>query len=293
MIILRLMGGLGNQMFQYAFGRALALRTKSELKLDLSFLNNKENVTHTFRDYELSVFGLSSSIADPSEMKPYEKWKYGIKGKFRNIFPVFFPNKILQERSFRFDLDAYSFKGNGLAIGYWQSEKYFLDHAVQIRQDFIFKENLSEQNEKLIEKIKSVRSFSMHVRRGDMVHLASAASFHGTCSPHYYHAAVELIRERLGDIELFIFSDDPEYVKETFQFDLPTTIISHNTGKKSFEDMRLMSACKHHIIANSSFSWWGAWLNPDPDKIVIAPKQFFVKPDIDTTDIIPESWLRI
>ena len=147
-------------------------------------------------------------------------------------------------------------------------------------------------NKTLAEKIKSCDSVSIHVRRGDYTNPAVLA-FHGSCTPEYYYQAIETLLKRTAIQELFLFSDDTAWVKQNMQFSLPVTYINHNTGKNSFEDMRLMSLCKHNIIANSSFSWWAAWLNAYKNKTVIAPKTWILDKQVDTTDVIPDNWLQL
>ncbi len=134
---------------------------------------------------------------------------------------------------------------------------------------------------------------SIHIRRGDYVTNTSANDFHGLCSLEYYSAGIEYVLSRVPDATLDVFSDDIEWARLNIRIPAPTIFIDHNQGRSSWEDMRLMSRCQHHIIANSSFSWWGAWLNPSPDKIVIAPSKWFADSSILTDDIVPSTWIRI
>ena len=137
-------------------------------------------------------------------------------------------------------------------------------------------------------------SVSVHVRRGDFVSHTQISAFHGTCSPQYYQDAVSLLAEKVGaPLSLYIFSDDPAWVRENMQFPHETVYVDHNDASKNYIDMILMSSCKYHIIANSSFSWWGAWLDARPDKIVVAPRTWVRDPHINTKDLLPPSWIRI
>lgn len=293
MIIVRLMGGLGNQMFQYAFGRGLAIRNSTSLFLDTSFLVERENVQHTIRDLELKVFEVPVTIASKKEVANFRSLIFGLKAKIYSRLPYFFNKHFLLEKHFQFDPKAFAANGSVYAEGYWQSQKYFEGFESTIRNDFEFNSIPSVENSEVLTKIKAGVSVSMHVRRGDMVSLPAAASFHGTCTKEYYMSALKSMKSKFNNFHLFVFSDDPDYVRSSFKFDMPFTIVDHNSGASSFEDMRLMSNCSHHIIANSSFSWWGAWLNPDPDKTVIAPKQWFASTEINTSDLIPDTWIRM
>jgi hypothetical protein len=168
-----------------------------------------------------------------------------------------------------------------------------MKHEAKIRKDFEFLEPAKDRNAEVLEQIRHSFSISIHVRRGDYVTLAAASEFHGLMGPDYYKAGAEaILRGKNETPSFFVFSDDPEWCKENIKLPGEITYIDWNTGKNSFEDMRLMSNCKHHVIANSSFSWWGAWLNPSKEKIVVAPKQWF-NDTSNQTDIVPESWIRL
>lgn len=175
--------------------------------------------------------------------------------------------------------------------GYWQSEKYFQKCSNVIRKDFSFRQPMVERNLDWAERISGVNAISLHVRRGDYVNNPVANLTHGVCSANYYHEAISYISNRVMSPHIFIFSDDIPWVRANIITNLPCSLIDHNRGKDSFNDMRLMSLCKHHIIANSSFSWWGAWLNQSDEKIMIAPKKWFAV-DKSTDDLIPDSWVR-
>jgi hypothetical protein len=177
-------------------------------------------------------------------------------------------------------------------MGYWQSEKYFSAISEQIREDFSFRLAINNQNTQLAFKISQHNAVSLHIRRGDYANNPTVTATHGLCPISYYHNAIEYIAHRVKQPYFFIFSDDIVWAKENLKMDLHSTYIDHNQGAESYNDMRLMSLCRHHIIANSSFSWWGAWLNPNIDKIAIAPKQWFVK-DVNTQDLIPKDWVRL
>ena len=185
--------------------------------------------------------------------------------------------------------------------GYWQSEKYFKEIEYIIRKDLIIKPNLKGRNKDIAKKIVSENSISLHIRRGNYVANPEIFKVHGTCEQEYYYEAIDYITENVKEPYFYIFSDEIEWAKDNFKIEYAHTFVDINIGfdgenyqdEKNYEDLRLMSLCKHNIIANSSFSWWGAWLNQNPEKIVIAPKKWFNDESLDTSDLIPNSWIRI
>ena len=177
-------------------------------------------------------------------------------------------------------------------MGNWQSERYFAQVADTIRADFSFKALPSGRNAELADLIGKTTAVSLHVRRGDIASNPASLAVHGLCSLDYYRRAIEYVATRVAKPEFVIFSDDMAWVLENLHVDYPCHYVDHNKGLESYNDMRLMSLCHHHIIANSSFSWWGAWLNPDRDKIVVAPQCWFAA-NYDSSDIVPASWAQM
>jgi hypothetical protein len=281
-------------MFQYAAARALARKLKTNLKLDLSFLEIGKNIDYTKRDFQLHVLDIDASIAIKKEIESFEKWESNCILRFSaSVFPPLQKNRIIREAHFHFSEDFFEIRANSLLIGYFQSEKYFLSEEKTIRADFNFMPQMDEANSALARQIKSSNSVSLHVRRGDYVSNAQASQNHPLCSIDYYKSAVNGIQEKYKNVSFFVFSDDMEWTKENIKIDSPIIYSDHNRGDKSYNDMRLMSLCKHNIIANSSFSWWGAWLNINENKTVIAPKIWFSDISMDTSDLIPNNWLKI
>lgn len=280
MIISQLAGGLGNQMFQYALGRSLALRNNDMLKLDVSNYTSN-NVSRT---YKLDHFQIKAEIASPAEIKRLQPHPLLISRLIRA-----FKFRILKIENVSFKPKLLQRKGDIYLEGYWQSEKYFTDIAETIRQDFSLKAKMVGAAEDLDQEIgKTAHPVSLHVRRGDYV----ANPLFNTCSPAYYQTALRLINDRVADPRFFIFSDDIAWVREHLKLPTSAYFVSDPTID-DYEELALMSRCHHHIIANSSFSWWGAWLNPRPDKIVVAPKLWFsVSPKM-YKDIVPTSWIKI
>jgi hypothetical protein len=286
MIITRLMGGLGNQMFQYAFGRMLSIRHQTELKTDLSFLlNRNKSFTHTLRNYDLHAFNIQSSAVNSSPCS-----ESGIRSKVRSIFGKTMHQ--VTEKHFPFDDEAYHAPDNTCLAGYWQSEKYFKQIRDELLNELQPIRPMDDQNLGVANEISSCESISVHVRRGDFIHNPTASVVHGFPGISYYEKAIDLIAHTNSSVKIFIFSDDINWVKEHIKTDLPCIYIDHNNGDKSYEDIRLMSLCRHNIIANSSFSWWGAWLNQHKDKKVIAPARWFLN-DTDTRDLLPPNWIKL
>jgi hypothetical protein len=294
MIVVKLMGGLGNQMFQYAAGRSLAHIHKTDLKLDLSFLNADTKGAYTKREYALQIFTLDTNFANSEEVNRFKKL---CENRYRRFLfrklPFLFNRAYITESGAGFHQEFFGYPVHTYLDGFWQSENYFSGIEDIVHNDFNLKQPLQGLNKDLADKITHVNSVSMHIRRGDYVMNESVLNFHGVCPPAYYKEGLEIIKQKEKNIELFVFSDDAAWCKQNLLFDLPCTYIDHNQGDKSFEDMRLMSFCKHNIIANSSFSWWGAWLNKNAGKTVIAPKKWFNDPKVQSPDIYPLNWIKI
>jgi hypothetical protein len=296
MIIVKLTGGLGNQMFQYAAARRLAHANQTEVKIDTRWF--KTGGTSDFpREYALDVFSFTQFFASEREIAAITKsWKK---------IPAFFLRRVVHiepplslqshfiEPHFHFDERVLRLRGDVYLDGYWQSEKYFRDVREIILQDFTIKPEPDARNRKLLDRIDGVEAASLHVRRGDYVASPATNKVHGTCSLDYYRHAVREIASRVSNPVFFVFSDDAAWAREHLTMDAPSVFVDHNGPEKAYEDMRLMTRCRHHIIANSSFSWWGAWLCRHPGKIVIAPRKWFNAGDINTKDIIPDQWIRV
>lgn len=295
MIVTKLIGGLGNQMFQYAAGRRAAYVNKTELKLDTSWFKNPEGATK--RDYLLNVLNIREAFATKEEVNKLKGENQGLlvlcyKEILKFAKPYYKQSYVIQ-RFFHFDKNILKVNDNTYLQGHWVSESFFKDINNIIKREFTFKDKPDSANQKMINRIKSYDSVSVHIRRGDYVIDAKTNKRHGICDLGYYIKAVDLIAKRVKKPYFFIFSDDTNWTKHNLRLEFPCVYVDHNIGKKDYEDMRLMGLCKHNIIANSSFSWWGAWLNQNPNKIVIAPKKWFRDKSINTKDLIPQSWIKI
>lgn len=295
MIILRLAGGVGNQLFQYALGRTLSIKNNGPLNFDTGDFNNN------IRIYSLNNFNISGTIMNDGEIKDIglpdmiNKSIFGkIKRKiFRTVeyFQPLHKRKFIIEPHFNFCPDILKIKNSCYLSGVWQSEKYFNNIENIIRKEFTLKNIPTKETEEWIKKIEACDSISLHIRRGDYINNQKTNQFHGTCGLNYYEKAIKIISEKIKNPIFFIFSDDIEWAKDNLKINFPIYFVSDKIIP-DYEELIIMSKCKHNIIANSSFSWWGAWLNAFQDKIVIAPKKWFNVP-VDTSDLIPDSWTKI
>jgi hypothetical protein len=290
------MGGLGNQMFQYAAGRSLACRLKTVLKLDTSFLDTLHE-GNTPRAYELNCFEIASETASRDDIAGIlgEKSLYNvIRAKVGKRLGKRWENpRLYREPHYHYDENFENLTDNTYLVGYWHSERYFSRNAVLLAQEFTCRDPLAGHNMEIAGVIGRTDAVAIHVRRGDYVTDRATNQFHGVCGLDYYKAAVAAIVGRIREPHFFVFSDDHAWVKEHLLFDHPTTFVDCNGPNNGYEDLRLMSLCRHNIIANSSFSWWGAWLNRNSAKTVIAPRRWFNISAQDTRDLIPADWIAL
>lgn len=294
MIIVQLNGGLGNQMFQYALGRSLSIERKDKLYLDTWVYRHLTSID-TKREYELDSFLLVARTC-PSIVcnicNVYLRTANKLKQYINLSFP-YLPNYIL-EQSNLFDPHIFELKKNIYLSGYWQSEKYFIKHRKIILGDFSSRSSpISTKNAQLEKDIKKHQSVSIHIRRTDYLTNENANKFHGVCGLNYYRKSMKYIEKKVTSPVYYVFSDDPDWVRLNIKSKHKVVYITHNQGKDAHEDIRLMSQCQHNIIANSSFSWWGAWLNSHRNKMVISPKRWFNSSLTDTSDLIPQNWIKL
>ena len=274
MTIVKLKGGLGNQMFQYAAGLAVAIHNEDSLLLDISNYKN-QSIKDTPRSYELSAFTISYSQTTLIKENPVIALIKKIK------------NKISPPNPYTFDASVFA---SYILDGVFQNELYFADIREQILKEFTLRVE-SDKVQETKKYIKSITSVSIHIRRGDYVSNVHANAYHGILPVTYYKNAYQEIVKQIGsNFTLFVFTDDVEWANKNIKFHPQTFMMStHSFGNA--EELTLMSYCNHNIISNSSFSWWAAWLNQNPNKIVIAPQQWTAK-NIEN-DIIPKTWKKI
>ncbi len=290
MIVSELSGGLGNQMFQIAAAFALSRDLNADLKVDLRMMRSSPRV------YALGCFQTEFIEAKLEGYLLRNIRSY--RSKIRHVLttnPFCKRINLFEEKgAFVFDDRIRKQKGDIYLRGYYQTEKYFSHHAGEIRKLFTFRHESNGSNATFLKLIQEGQSVFVHIRRGDYVSNPIFNQHHGTCDLNYYQSAFELISERVRGATFFVFSDDLAWAKENVSPPGHTVFVSGNDGDAAaFEDLRLMSHCKHGIIANSSFSWWGAWLMTNPVKTVIAPKVWLRDQSVPVKDLIPTNWIAI
>ncbi len=280
LVIATLLGGLGNQMFQYAAARALVIENGGQLQVDIGELAKAPSGSIP-RTYELGGFRIKATCISVSHGSLSERAR-----RVLGLSP-----RLLRETPLRFTDELAQAPRRVRLLGFWQSQKYFERHVQQIRDDFTFRKAPTGQNAAVAAEITSSESVSVHVRRGDYVSNPVVREFHGLLPLDYYQRAVEVIKRAMRP-HFFVFCDEPAWCRANLDLGGPTTFIEHNS-MEPVEDLRLMSMCRHHVIANSSFSWWGAWLDARPEKVVVAPQRWYAGSTVDVRDLIPEGWITL
>ena len=298
MIYINLKGGLGNQMFEYAFALSLAERTKDEICIDLSGISNVTHNIYSLNHFKIgNVRKINKVKFNKLQQKVYDinnailykvEQKFGSIGKYKmekisqrllNIFGIYMC------------CDGYiktykTFSKVKYAEGYFQSSKYFKNIDSKIRKVFQVKTPILKKNEKLLQRINKTNSVCVHIRRGDYTKFTN----HLVCTIDYYKKGMNIIKEKYKDAQFFIFSDDIEWVKNNISFDYKVNYVEGNNP--NYEELRLMYSCKHFVISNSSFSWWAQYLSKNNQKTVVAPSKWFNNPN-QITDIFEDSWIKV
>lgn len=287
MIIVRVTGGLGNQMFQYAMYKSLEKKGKL-VKLDSkSFYETKKE----HNGYELErIFDIKPNKPTKEDLEKFDE--NNISTLFKIKRKLFGDKKFVYDtKEYVFNKDVYKLK-NSYLNGYWQSIKYFEGIENDIKKYFRFKNQLDNKNLEILNEIENSNSISIHIRRGDYMSPENYNMYGCIATPTYYKKAIKVIEEKVENPTFFVFSNDMDWVKKNIQINSRVFYIDINSGNGSYKDMQLMSNCKHNIIANSSFSWWGAWLNENKNKIVIAPKKWINREDVDSDkiELFCEGW---
>ncbi|MGF1902956.1 alpha-1,2-fucosyltransferase [Aliivibrio sifiae] len=287
MIKIRVTGGLGNQLFQYATARSLAEKIETSTTMDISVYKS-----YNVHPFKLAKFNCKTEFSDKSSLfrKLLEKrffqkvfMRLGMLGKYYFEDGLFFNKKVL------------SLQNETKLFGYFQSEKYFINIRQKLLEELTLIDELNDIEQALSEEIKNSNSISIHIRRGDYVSNLSANQIHGTCDSSYFKKSLAYLENKgilIESSHLYLFSDDIDWCRENLNFGYNTTFIE-GCSERPEVDMILMSRCQHHIISNSTFSWWGAWLNSNEAKVVIAPIKWFQSAELDSIDIIPESWVKL
>jgi len=299
MIVVKLMAGLGNQMFQYAAGRTLAEKHQTDLYLDLSWFEGQKAAGDTSRVYELGYFNLPAIIAPKKIgravfMAESGAANLGVLTKIAKLSWGKLPQlNIVRQEGAGVNENFFKSSDDTLLIGWWQSPEYFAGISSLIRKDFRFNEFSNGSVKELAGKVKQTDSVSVHVRRGDFITNEEAKAFHGSTNLDFYKTAAKRIASKLKAPVFYVISDDIRWCQKNLELGGFSTVFVTNT-RSAYEDMHLMSLCQHNIIANSSFSWLGAWLNNNDSKIVIAPRAWFQdKKSNSEIEIIPKEWIRI
>jgi hypothetical protein len=291
MIIVRLKGGLGNQMFQYATARHLAVKNGTCLKLDLSSFSRNR-----LRSYRLNHYNIA---ARPASAKELIRFGVGHRKMVRwalRAIAGWLPRNDWQwivQKGRDYDPSLLKLRGNVYLEGTWQSAKYFHEISPLVRQELMLKTRLSRATLRVAEEITKTEAVSLHVRRGDYVSDMTTNKKHGLCGLDYYEHAMHRIAQETPTPHFFVFSDDPTWTRNHLSSKYPMTFVTHNGPEQDYEDLYLVSMCRHHIVANSTFSWWGAWLCKNDDKVVIAPRQWFRGVEFNVGDLIPSNWCTI
>lgn len=294
MIIVQLTGGLGNQMFQYAAAKALSVKKNVDLFLDISFyLKDEFPELEIPREFELLHFkGITEKIVNINELKKNNTFDF-LKEKTINKLLPKHKRGIYKEKYYHYDSQFFNANNSTYLMGIWQSPKYFELYKKTILLSYQLKDDLIEDVLKKGKELNSSNSVSIHIRRGDYLRKPEILDWHGIMSKDYYIKAFELLCSKKKIDRVYFFSDEPEWVKSELIPHIQGEIISDHLNSTQYNDFYLMQQCQNNIIANSTFSWWAAYLNPNPNKIVIAPKKWFNSAPNNTKDLFPQDWITI
>lgn len=285
MIIVKISGGLGNQMFQYALAEKLRHLGK-DVKLDITYYDNKNSI----REFALTFFPVQFKAASKREIRKYADWSYSLQGKIlRKIFgkrkSVYIENLDIEYQPLIYEME------NKYLDGYWQNERYFSDIRGELVKQFKFPEKYNEECGEILYKIENSNSISVHIRRGDYLNENNFKIYGNICTLDYYDNAIKYFRKIVSNPMFYIFTNDVEWAKRTFVSKDFEIVECNQNGEEYIYDMMLMSKCKHNIIANSSFSWWAAWLNEHNEKVIAAPEKWFNNHSV--SGAICRNWIRI
>ena len=288
-----LQGGLGNQMFQYAIARALSEHYQSSFLLDRSWFDLPQIET-TPRPYQLKFLKIQkvaqTTVGFPKRPKRLKR----LLQQFLSFGPIVY----YQRNAFEFDAELLNLDGLGqrdlFLFGYWQAFPYLEPIKMILQQEFKTQQPISAHYQSYLKQIGASESVMLHIRRGDYVNSPSAAKFHGALTLSYYQQAIEELLLNKPNAHFFIFSDDLPWAKEALPKDLQITFVENALqADAAAQELQLMYACKHHIIANSSLSWWGAWLKQDCGGFVFAPNRWISDSSLDLSTLLPAHWQKI
>lgn len=295
-VVVSLYGGLGNQLFQYSAARSIALKTGASLILDLYWFDIVDGLANTTpRKFALAPFHLHTDLT--STGLPWHR-KKSLVAKLKHRWPFLFQMHqegipIYSEKRLGFDQALLEQNCPVWINGYWQSYKYFDAISNVIKKEIGKVGNLNKDSQKIYKQIILSDSICMHVRRGDYVTNLNAKRIHGLCNIDYYSKGLQIASKGLKNPIVFIFSDDSEWVRNNLELPFESVIVDINDADNAHQDLWLMKSCQRFVIANSSFSWWAAWLSDAPKKIVVAPKNWFLSNQFDSSDLVPSDWIRL
>jgi hypothetical protein len=289
MIIVQLQGGFGNQLFQYAAAMALAVHHNCSLKVDPTLLGQPDKAIGTFRNYNLQVLEDNPIIAELDEINRVKGSK--LSQYLYKLLPPYRRN-VYRELGFEFDPNFYKSKIPVYLKGYRQSEAYFVRYKTEVLSKIRLQNSYTEPLQNWVQKLQEGNSVAVHIRRGDYKNPV-VTNYHGILTLDYYKAAINYILNLYPNSDFYVFSDTPEVINELLDLNISVKTVQLNSATTQYDDFYLMSCCKHNIIANSSFSWWAAYLNHNPKKTVIAPKQWFNKAPYNTKDLYPTDWIQL
>lgn len=294
-VIVQILGGLGNQMFQYALGRAISERTGAPLLLDTNVIKHAHQ--NTPRGYDLDIFKLRPTFATRADVSRYHSHGAGLVGKIAHrVRRRMGVSKIIHQREFAFQPEIFDLRPPLYLAGLWQSYRYFADIEDALRRDFEFCDVLPPSAADLAQAISRPGAVCLHVRRGDYTEPAHASSI-GLSGIDYYRRAAARVRELVDQPAFFIFSDDLDWCHDNFRWLGEAARFVEYAAPPGFKlhalDLQLMARAECFITANSTFSWWAAWLAGDRAKLVITPREWFKDPRLSANDLIPQHWERL
>lgn len=288
------MGGLGNQLFQYAAASTLAKRLQVPLYFDDSELANSIRV-YKLDQYEIYGVRLNAMLRHSFHLNR-RLTSRGFGSLLKKV--GFSPIRFYKENFFGYRKDFHSIESPTWIYGYWQSYRYFAEDAERIRSELLYPKCFDEGVNAALASIRNGVSVGLHIRRGDYLTNRAAHDLHGICDVSYFLSALRVIRENIGFFKAVIFSDDPDWVRTEFipileLNEIDFLMVSGMNGLRDVDELFLLAQCTHQVISNSTFGWWGAWLNPASSKLVIRPVKWFQSSALDVSDLSPSEWIAL
>jgi Glycosyl transferase family 11 len=285
---IHMVGGLGNQMFQYALGRRLEIERRAHIRYDLAQYK-------VAGERDLNILKFRTRLPEPSRLDDV-LFRLSLGRSLRLCRPfvkMLGPSvqcRYYEDKRQGYDPKVLKLTGRWYLHGWWQSHAILDPIQSMLREEFQLVAPLSGHDLEIQRRIDDVNAVSVHVRRGDLITHPIYSKTIKVQTPDYFKTSMRKIADQVGDPHFFVFSDDPDWCKEHVRIDAPITYMDHNDGRRDYVDLVLMSHCRHFITANSSFSWWGAWLSRNAEKIVIVPSVWGTDGSGPIPDLIPSGW---